>query len=128
MDNAVISPRRTRSGSQTRQRLHSAGMACTPAERAQLDAAAERAGMSVSAFMRHQCLGTPGPRAVRRPSVERGALAQMLGQLGKCGSNLNQIARVLNSGGEPQGDIAEAIAEIRQAALAISRELRGEKA
>ena len=121
-------PRRTRSGSQRRQRSQLAGMACTPDERAQLEAAAEKAGMSVSAFMRHQCFGTPGPRAVRRPPVERAALAQLLAQLGKCGSNLNQIARALNSGGEPRGDIASAVADIEAAARAILQELPGGKA
>jgi CubicO group peptidase (beta-lactamase class C family) len=103
-------------------------MACTAGERAQLDAAAERAGMSVSAFMRRQCLGTAGPRAARRPPVERAALAQILAQLGKCGSNLNQIARALNSGVDVQLDIAAAVAEFRQVAADITRTLgRGDR-
>lgn len=124
---AVTQPvRKTRSGSQRRQRAKLAGMACTAEERAQLEAAAERAGLTVSAYMRHQCLGTPGPRAVRRPPVERAALAQLLAQLGKVGSNLNQIARALNSDRQVlPSDIGEAVAEVRAAALAISATLRG---
>lgn len=109
------SPERiARSGSETRQRRHVARMRCTPSEHARLEAAAERAGLTVGAFMRHQCLGTPGPRAVRRPSVERAALAQLLAQLGKCGSNLNQIARVLNAGGgSAPGSIPQAVDDFR---------------
>ncbi|TCZ51912.1 plasmid mobilization protein [Roseicella aquatilis] len=117
-----------RSGSQSRQRCSLAGMACTPAERAELEQRAERAGMSVSAYMRHQCLGTAGPRAVRRPPVEKKALAQLLGQLGKAGGNLNQVARALNSDRGTPADIAETLAEIKAAARAISDTLSGGKA
>lgn len=129
MDSASSpAPRKTRSGSQTRQRSLRPSMACTPEEAAQLEAAAERAGMTVSAYMRHQCLGTAGPRAARRPPVERAALAQMLGQLGKVGGNLNQVARALNSDRQLPHDIAATLAEVREAALAISRLLgRGER-
>lgn len=120
---------RSRSGSETRQRSSApARMRLTVEERAQLEAAAERSGTTVGAFMRHQCLGTAGPRAVRRPPVERAALSQLLGQLGKCGSNLNQIARALNAGGDTPDDLALALADIRAAALAISRTLAGDAA
>ena len=126
MDDATsTTTRKTRSGSQTRQRQKRPSMACTDAERAQLEAAAERAGMTLSAYMRHQCLGDAGPRAVRRPPVERAALAQLLGQLGKVGSNLNQIARALNTDRQVLHDINGTVAEVREAALAISATLRG---
>jgi hypothetical protein len=125
MDNAVL---KTRSGTQRRQRSYLAGMACTAEERAQLEAAAERAGLTVSAFMRQQCFGTPGPRAVRRPPVERAALAQLLAQIGKCGGNLNQIAKHLNSGGVVPDGTAEAVAAFRETCATITRTLgRGER-
>ena len=118
----------SRSGSETRQRPLVARMRCTPAEHAQLEAGAERAGMSVGAFMRHQCLGNAGPRAARRPPVERAALAQLLAQLGKCGGNLNQIARALNSGDRRPADTIAAVAAFREACAAITRTLgRGER-
>lgn len=128
MDSATPIPtRRTRSGSETRQRSAApARMRLSVDERAQLEAAAERAGMTLGAYMRHQCLGTTGPRAVRRPPVERAALAQLLGQLGKVGGNLNQIARALNSEQGIPHDLAATLAEVREAALAISRTLRGQ--
>jgi hypothetical protein len=37
-----------------------------------------------------------GPRAVRRPPVERKELARLLGHLGKVGSNINQLAYAYN--------------------------------
>lgn len=120
--------RKSRSGSEQRQRSAApARVRLTPDERAQLDAAAERASLPVGAFIRLQCLGEAGPRAARRPPVERAALSQLLGQLGKAGSNLNQIARALNMGEEPPADIAAAVAAIREAALAISATLRGKR-
>ena len=128
MHSATPTPeRRPRSGSETRQRSAApARMRLSADERAQLEAAAERAGMTLGAYMRHQCLGTSGPRAVRRPPVERAALAQLLGQLGKVGGNLNQIARALNSEQGIPHDLAATLAEVREAALAISRTLRGQ--
>jgi hypothetical protein len=120
MDDA---PRITRSGSETRQRSLVGRMRCTAGEYAQLEAAAERAGMTIGAFMRHQCLGTSGPRATRRPPVERAALAQLLAHIGKASSNVNQIARVLNSGGDIPAGIPVAIDALRAAAVEIMRVL-----
>src|SRR5216683_1722961 len=70
---------------------------CTAKERATIDEAARRAGLSVGAYLRTLALGSPGPRAVRRPPIERRELARLLGHLGKVGSNLNQLARAFNS-------------------------------
>lgn len=129
MDDATPqATRRARSGTERRQRSAApARMRLTAAERAQLEERAERAGLTVGAYMRHQCLGEAGPRAVRRPPVERKALAQLLGQLGKVGGNVNQIARALNSDRQIMHDIPATLAEIRAAALAISRTLSGGK-
>ncbi len=115
--------RTTRSGSDKRQRSHVGRMRCTASEYSLLVTAAESAGLTIGAFMRQQCLGTPGPRAARRPPIERTALAQILGQLGKCGSNLNQIARVLNTGGDAPPGIADAVSDIRQVCQQIMRVL-----
>jgi hypothetical protein len=69
---------------------------CTAKDRAVITEAATRAGLSVGAYLRATALGSPGPRAVRRPPVERTELARILGQLGKVGSNLNQLAHAYN--------------------------------
>jgi hypothetical protein len=63
--------------------------------------AAARTGLSVGAFLRALGCGTPGPRAVRRAPAGREELARILGQLGKIGSNVNQVARATNTTGDP---------------------------
>ena len=85
---------------------------CTAKERAAIDAAATRAGLSIGAYLRALALGNPGPRAVRRPPVERKELARLLGHLGKVGSNINQLAHAYNSIGRVPG-LAELVA-VRQ--------------
>jgi hypothetical protein len=69
---------------------------CTEQERVAIKAAADQAGLSVGAFLRASALGSAGPRAVRRPPIERKELARLLGHLGKVGSNLNQLAHAFN--------------------------------
>jgi len=68
----------------------------TPQQFEQLAATASDAGMSVGAFARAVLLGSPGPRAVRKPPAQKAELARILGALGKIGSNANQSARAFN--------------------------------
>jgi hypothetical protein len=70
---------------------------CTDHERTAIKAVADDAGFSVSAFLRLLALGDAGPRAVRRPPIERAELARVLGELGKIGSNINQIAKAIHT-------------------------------
>ncbi|HEX3983909.1 MAG TPA: plasmid mobilization relaxosome protein MobC [Acidisoma sp.] len=88
---------------------------CTDAEHATLTAAAAQAGLSVGAYLRTMALGSPGPRAVRRPSVERADLARLLGELGKIGSNVNQLARAANTSGDMPAvdELAAITADVR---------------
>ena len=67
-------------------------------ERAVVDAAAERAGLETGSYIRQVLLGAPAPRQMRRPQIERKELAKLLGELGKIGSNLNQLAKASNQG------------------------------
>jgi len=69
---------------------------CTITERAAITERANQAGLAVGAYLRNQALGTPGPRSVRKPPVERKELARLLGWLGKLGSNVNQLAHGFN--------------------------------
>jgi hypothetical protein len=70
---------------------------CTDHERAAIKAVAEEAGFSVGALLRLLALGDAGPRAVRRPPAERAELTRILGQIGKIGSNVNQIAKAIHT-------------------------------
>ena len=113
----------TRPGTETRQRGHVLQVRCTDDERAGIVAAAERAGLTVGAFMRQQSLGTPGPRAARRPVVARVELAQVLGQLGKWGSNVNQLARAYNVDGSTPAAVE--LAAIRAELVTMREALMG---
>lgn len=87
-----------KSGSEKRERRALVGFRATPGEVQEIDEAADRAGLTRSAFVRAQCLAAPKMRATRRPTVAAKVLAQLLGQLGKVGGNLNQIAIKHNKG------------------------------
>jgi hypothetical protein len=95
---------------------------CTAQERAKIDENAAQAGLSVGAYLRSLALGSPGPRARRRPPIERKELARFLGHLGKVGSNVNQIAHAYNSRGRTPGlddltAIRMAVGELRDAVM-----------
>ena len=107
---------RGRSGSEKRQRTSFVGFRATQAELDKIDEKVERTGLTRSAFARASMIDAPEMPATRRPPVERATLAAILAQLGKCGSNLNQIARQLNSGGDlDMPRIEEAVADFRAA-------------
>jgi hypothetical protein len=69
---------------------------CSDTEYAAITESAKRAGLSVGAYLRAAATGEAGPRAVRRPPVEHETLARVLGQVGKIGSNVNQVAKGFN--------------------------------
>jgi hypothetical protein len=101
------------------------GVRCTPEEHASIDAAASAAGLSVGAFLRAKALGSPGPRAVRRPPIERRELARLTGLVGKLGSNVNQLAHGFNRAGRLPGwiEIAAIQREVREIRAALMKAL-----
>lgn len=86
-------------GTNKRQRTKQCLVRLTSDEYARVAEKADRAGLPAGAFMRAAALGEAGPRAQRRVPADRDTLLRILGQLGKIGSNVNQIAKRLNSGG-----------------------------
>src|SRR5208337_3011648 len=86
------------SGSDKRRRSHQSLIRWTDDEFTSVTDKADKSGLAVAAFMRAVALGNPGPRAQRRPPVDHKVLRQYLGQVGRLGNNINQIARALNSG------------------------------
>jgi hypothetical protein len=95
---------------------------CTAKDHVAISEAAAKAGLSIGAFLRSLALGSAGPRAVRRPPIERKELARLLGQLGKVGSNINQLARSYNQTGVRPGfpelvAIRQEIGEMRTALM-----------
>ena len=105
--------------SETRQRQAAIRLRVTDDERAAIESRAERAGLTVAGYLRAVVFGkdTPQPRAARRATIEAATLQRLLAELGKIGSNLNQIARRLNQGKDdiPAPIFAELAAELRAA-------------
>jgi mobilization protein NikA len=85
-------------GSEKRARSSHLTVRLSVDERAAVETAAEKAGLTAGSYARQAMLGAPAPRQVRRPPVEKRELARLLGELGKIGGNLNQLARAANTG------------------------------
>jgi hypothetical protein len=115
------SPVTRRSGSQKRVRQHKIPVSCDTVEFLLIDDRARAAGLSRPSFLRTLALGSPGPRAKRSPPINAEALAHATAALNKVGSNLNQIARVLNAGAATiaANECFAALAEVRAAAARI---------
>ncbi|MGZ3218572.1 plasmid mobilization protein [Paracoccus sp. T5] len=90
--------RPSKSGTETRQRSKLLQIRVTPDELAEIVAQADRAQLTPASYARSVLLSAPAPRARRRPSIEAEAMGRLLGELGKVGSNLNQIAHHMNAG------------------------------
>src|SRR5436305_15025451 len=84
---------RKRSGSENRKRKPIIGFRATNDERAQIEAAAQRAGLTVGSYVRSRALSKPTTRAVRRPPVETAQLAQWRGMLGALGGTVQAIVQ-----------------------------------
>ncbi|WP_164637892.1 MobC family plasmid mobilization relaxosome protein [Rhodopseudomonas sp. BR0G17] len=87
-------------GSETRQKTVTTTIRLTPDERAAVAAAADAQGLGPSSFARVATLRAAGrtPPAIRkRRDAVAGVIGPVLGELGRIGSNINQIARVANS-------------------------------
>lgn len=85
-------------GSETRRKGGIIGFRVDAAERAEIENAAEVAGLTIGSYVRATILEKVQTKPTRRPSLDRVLLSQLLGQLGKIGANLNQMARRLNAG------------------------------
>lgn len=104
---------KSRRGSETRKKSIPVTSRYDETEFAELDEAASRAGVTRASYQRIQSLSEPKTRSTRRAPIERELLAKVLGQLGKIGSNLNQLARAANVGETDRAEIVVAVAELR---------------
>jgi len=98
----------------------------TAEERKALEEAAERQHLTLGPYVISAALNAPKRRGKRRVPVERAQLAILLTMLGRAGGNLNQLAKVANSTGQPPPaeEMAAAVQAIRDAGEAIMRTLR----
>ena len=103
-----------RSGSQKRKVTARIAINCTPAQKAAILEKANAAGLSPTAICLAMLLDAPLPKR-RQPTIRHQQMAQFLAatakvadalrgnlaELGKSGSNLNQVAYMLNAGTAP---------------------------
>jgi hypothetical protein len=109
-----------RSGSEKRKRGPIIGFRASDQERAEIQAAAERAGLTVGSYVRSRALAKPTTRAVRRPAVETAQLARLLGMLGAVGGTIQVIAQKHGGAeGVAAVEVEETLAAFREAAAAI---------
>ena len=89
-----------KSGSENREKTKVVGVRVNEEEHFELALKSEDAGLSIPAFVRKKLLDEvfTQPRKAA-PSLDKKLLSMILAQLGKLGSNMNQIARRLNEGG-----------------------------
>lgn len=112
------------SGTEKRIRDRVLTVRLTAEERQIVDEAAERAGLVTGSYARQALLGAPAPRQVRRPPVERRELVRLLGELGKVGGNLNQLAKAVHTGVLVyEGEIDAALASLVETRDAILKAL-----
>jgi hypothetical protein len=115
---------KSRSGSETRKRKPIVGFRASEAELAEIQKYADRAGLTVSSYLRSRALAKPTTRAVRRPPVATAQLARLLGLLGSAGGALQRIAQRLHDRETTTAEeIATAIADFRATASAILQTL-----
>ena len=102
-----------RHGTETRKRTIAVTTRYDASEFAELDDAASRAGLTRASYQRVQSLAKPKTRSTRRAPVEKELLALLLGQIGKIGSNLNQITRAANMGLGVRAELSAVLGELR---------------
>lgn len=120
-------PRRGRARGKSRPRDKKQRPACSvrlnTAERAVMQAGADSVGMSLAGFLAYSgmAMARDQSRTAAAIATERDVLTELFAmrrQLGRAGSNLNQAAKALNSGGDVP-HLAEVIADIQRAANAV---------
>jgi len=68
------------------------------AERSQIEKDAKEAGQSISTYVRARLLKEPETKPTHRPTEARLLMKHLIGQIGRVGNNMNQIAFKLNGG------------------------------
>jgi uncharacterized protein (DUF1778 family) len=117
-----------RRSSESRKRGPIIGFRATEDERAKIQAAADRVGLTVGSYVRSRALRKPTTRAVRRPPVQTAQLAQILGLLGGVIGELKGLSTCLDHP-EPalSSELSATLAEFRSVA-AMTMQLLGKRA
>jgi hypothetical protein len=90
-----------------RQRNQQLNVRVSAEEHQQIKDDAIRAGITTGAYARKVLVEAKVPNQSKRPSVEKETLSQLLAQIGKIGSNINQLAKSNNQGITPSLPLLE---------------------
>jgi len=115
------------SGSENRQRTRIVQFRVSDPEHDALIRAAESADLPIGSYARKVLLNARPSRVKRTPSYDVVALTRLLGEFGKVGSNLNQIARLHNAGRPDfirKGELEETLRELESARTALMNALK----
>ena len=112
-----------KSGSEARQLTQVLRFRATDAEAAALTITADNENVSVSSYIRARVFEGAAHKVTRprqRTTPDAELFARFLGQIGKCGSNLNQIAHRLNSDEKvTRAMVVKALADLREISTAL---------
>ena len=115
------------SGTEKRQRAKTIQIRVSAEELAQIREAADRAGVALGSHARQALLSAPQPRAVRRPPIDRTAIAQVLAELGPIASDVRRLADTLKtSDADPasKAQLAATLDRLNDTREALMRTLR----
>lgn len=120
------SAKKKRSGSEKRQRNCVIKIRAKAEERAEMEANAVAAGLSLSSYVRSVATLHQRTRPVRRrPTPDMQRVAQVLAQCGRIGGNIYQLVRGMNLGDIPRSDELYAAGKEARAFIAAAREAFG---
>ena len=112
------------SGSEKRIRNKLLAIRLTDEEHQMVSSLAQAAELANADYVRSVILSKRPIRAVRRTSVDRVLLSKVLSELGKIGSNINQIAHVMNAGGRDRPALLDqALTEMSEARALLFKAL-----
>ena len=97
LSDTPVSPKPKKS--ETRRRTKCVPVRLSPFEHEKLHRLSAQSGLKMGAFVRKMALGDEGEGAQREPPPDQQILASILGQVGKIGSNANQLAKRANTDG-----------------------------
>ena len=91
-------PQSNKKRSEKRKKTTALVVRLSPAEHDKIKKKAKKLGVTVSAFLRVQALENACADTLLTPTVDQKLLGKVSGQLGRIGSNVNQMAKRLNAG------------------------------
>jgi hypothetical protein len=115
------------SGTERRYRVKTIQIRVSEEELALIREDADRAGVTLASHARQVLLFAPAPRSVRRPPIDRTAIAQALAVLGPIGGDIRELVAAMKTAA-PDSALAarltETIGELSDARDALMRALR----